>query len=120
MHPTSLKMVLNIHVYILTIILLYFLFCCFVALLPFIINIDTQLKEVHYLVPNSSSFSVSRGMCENSRGENIVFDMKSNELVDMTFIKTEVKVTVKESDRISRPQAICIRETDVQILVACL
>ena len=96
------------------------MFRCFVALLPFIINIDTQLKEVHYLVPSLRSFSASRGMCENSRGENIVFDMKSNALVEMTFIKTEVKVTVKESDRISRPQAICIRETDVQILVACL
>jgi len=97
------------------------LFCLVVSLrfYLFLINIDTQLKEVHHLVPTLSSFSASRGVCENSRGEIIVFDMKSNALVEMTFIKTKVKVTVKESDRITRPQAICIRETDAQILVAC-
>jgi len=85
----------------------------------FLINIDTQLKKVHYLVPILSDFSASRGMCENSRGEIIVCGIKSNALVKMTFTKTEVTVTVKEFDRITRPQAICIRETDAQILVAC-
>jgi len=83
-----------------------------------LVTIDTR-DEVHYSVPCTSDFSAPRGMCENSRGEIIVCDIKSNALVEMTFTKTEVKVTVKESDRITRPQAICIRETDGQILVAC-
>jgi len=113
-------MVLNIHVSILTMILCYLLFRCFVALLPFSYKHRHTTYRSSLLGAEFEFFlCVSRDVRKLARGDYFVWhEVKRTGKNDLHQI-SKVNVTVKESDRITRPQAISIRETDGQILVAC-
>ena len=75
MHSTSLKLVPNIQVSILTMILWYFLFCCFVALLPFPYKHRHTTKGSSLLGAEFKFFlCVSRDVRKLARGDYYVWN----------------------------------------------
>ena len=83
-----------------------------------VVTIDTQ-EEVHYTVPKQSDFTSPQGLCENINKDIIVCESKSHALVQMTLSAKQVKVTIHESERLERPQAVCFDNKRNNLLVAC-